>query len=315
MTDSSLARERERTHGTDAASPNTGGIDAVPAGLVSDDPRTVEYGTGGRRLAYAEYGAPDGAPVVFLHGTPGSRLLGALFDEAARAAGTRVLAPDRPGFGRSSDWQGRRPPDAPAWVAPLLADAGVERAHVVAFSGGAADALALGAERPDLVERVDLVSGAPAPSVAAATPRLQRFLGRLAEATPRLLGAALRGQWRLARHTDPSSVLAQYTDDPDAVPAEAAEIVREDFLEALGRSRNGAVTELAWIADGWGVSPTDVACPVGLWHGDGDANVPVADAERLCDRLPDADLTVLDGDHLTTLLAVRSRGFDIAAGG
>ena len=305
----------ERADGTDAVSSTADGIDGrVSAGAAADDPRTVEYGAGGRRLTYAEYGAADGDPVVFLHGTPGSRLLGALFDDAGRAAGVRVLAPDRPGFGRSSDWSGRRPTDAPAWAEPLLADAGVERARVVAFSGGAADALALGAERPGLVESIDLVSGASAPAVAAATPRLQRFLGRLAESTPRLLGTVLRGQTQLARRTGPSSVLAQYTDDPGAVPAESAAVVREDFLEALGRSRNGTITELGWVADGWGIAPADVTCPVRLWHGDGDANVPLCDAERLRDRLPDADLTVVDGDHLTTLLAARSRVFDIAAG-
>ena len=28
----------------------------------------------GRALGYAEYGQPDGAPIVYLHGMPGSRL-------------------------------------------------------------------------------------------------------------------------------------------------------------------------------------------------------------------------------------------------
>ncbi|WP_436908022.1 alpha/beta fold hydrolase [Halosimplex marinum] len=278
------------------------------------DTRTVEYGTAGRRLTYAEYGASAGEPVVFLHGTPGSRRLGALVDDAAHEAETRVLAPDRPGFGRSSDWPDREPTDAADWFAPLLSDAGVERARVVAFSGGAADALALGERRPDLVDGIDLVSGAAPPSVAAATPRLQRVLGRLAARTPRLLGAALRGQALLAERGGRSTVLAQYTDDPGEIPDDAGRTVYADFLEGVGHSRNGAVTELAWVAEGWGVAPADVSVPVRLWHGDADANVPLADAERLRDRLPDADLTVLDGDHLTTLLAARSRAFDIAPG-
>ncbi|QLH84621.1 alpha/beta fold hydrolase [Halosimplex pelagicum] len=306
----------ERADGTDAASPEAGGTGAAPtAADAAEGPRTVEYGTAGRRLAYDEYGTPDGDPVVFLHGTPGSRRLGALVDDRAREADIRVIAPDRPGFGRSTVWPERRPTDAPAWVEPLLGDVGVERARVVAFSGGAADALALGATRPDLVDRVDLVSGAAPPSVAAATPRLQGLLGRLAATTPRLLGATLRGQRWLAERAGPSAVLAQYTDDPGEIPADAAELVRADFLEALGRSRGGAVTELAWVGDGWGVSPADVTVPVRLWHGSDDANVPVGDAERLRDRLPDAELTVLDGDHLTTLLDARSRAFDIATRG
>lgn len=139
--------------------------------------RSVEYGNDGRTVCYAEYGAEGGRPVVVLHGMPGSRLLGALFDGAARDRGTRLLAPDRPGFGRSSPWSGRRPADAEAWFEPLVAATSDSTVRVVAFSGGAADALALAGTRPDLVERVDLLSGAPPPALARETPRLTAALG------------------------------------------------------------------------------------------------------------------------------------------
>ena len=38
----------------------------------------------GHRVAYAEYGDPSGDPIVAFHGTPGSRLFGALLDGQAR---------------------------------------------------------------------------------------------------------------------------------------------------------------------------------------------------------------------------------------
>ena len=38
----------------------------------------------GRRIGYAEYGDPQGQPVLAIHGTPGSRFMFALTDEAAR---------------------------------------------------------------------------------------------------------------------------------------------------------------------------------------------------------------------------------------
>lgn len=56
----------------------------------------------GRRLAYAEWGDPDGFPVFYFHGTPGSRLVGAFADEAAQARGFRLISVDRPGYGRST---------------------------------------------------------------------------------------------------------------------------------------------------------------------------------------------------------------------
>ncbi len=61
-----------------------------------------------RKLAYAEYGKPDGYPVMYFHGTPSSRLEPAVIgDETWARLGLRVIAPDRPGMG-GSDFQPRR---------------------------------------------------------------------------------------------------------------------------------------------------------------------------------------------------------------
>src|SRR5215210_6713320 len=62
--------------------------------------------TDGRRLSWAEYGSPDGAPLVMLHGTPGSRLQFQWMDVPAVAAGVRVIAPERPGYGASDRMPG-----------------------------------------------------------------------------------------------------------------------------------------------------------------------------------------------------------------
>ncbi|QLD86096.1 alpha/beta hydrolase [Natronomonas halophila] len=258
---------------------------------------------GDRQLAYAEYGRSDGTPVVFLHGTPGSRLLGRLLEPAAEDLGIRVLAPDRPGYGRSSPWAERSVRDAEAFLTPVLDDAGVESAGVVAFSGGAPYALAAAATRPDRIDRIDLVAGATPPALSEATPAIQRLLGRLATTTPAALRGLFRGQAWLASRLAPSFVLAQYTDDAESVPDAAAETVKADFVEAFADSRRGAVTEFRHATTDWGIDFADVTGDVRLWHGDADANVPIADARRLETQLPNAELRALnDADHLQTLL-------------
>ena len=55
----------------------------------------------GRRLCYAGYGAADGNPLLYCHGFPTSRLEVWLFDAAACRQNLRVIALDRPGYGRS----------------------------------------------------------------------------------------------------------------------------------------------------------------------------------------------------------------------
>jgi pimeloyl-ACP methyl ester carboxylesterase len=265
----------------------------------------------GRRVAYAEYGAPDGDPVVFFHGTPGSHLLGALLDRSARRDGVRVLAPDRPGYGRSDSWPERTLADTGSLLAAVLADAGVDSARLVGFSGGGPHALAAAVTRPGLVERVDVIGGPAPPSLAAETPAGQRLLGALAERTPRLLGGLLRGHAALARRASPSVVVSQYAADPSAVDDEAAALVARDFVAALDRTREGVVTETRLLHGDWGVSLDALECPVRLWHGDADANAPVGDAERLAERLSDVRLTVFEGaDHLGSLLRCRTALFD-----
>ncbi len=55
----------------------------------------------GRTLGFKVYGDPAGAPLLFLHGTPGSRLKFAIGHAAGKALGLAIVAPDRWGYGLS----------------------------------------------------------------------------------------------------------------------------------------------------------------------------------------------------------------------
>lgn len=275
----------------------------TPRADLTDGTVEKRIGLGGdRRLTYAEYGHSDGVPVVFLHGTPGSRVLGRLCEEGAREHGLRVIAPDRPGSGRSTPWPDRSLGDAGKVLDAVLDDAGVETAGIVAFSGGAPHALASARTRPERVDRIDLISGATPPAVREETPRTQRVLTGMARTAPGVLRGLFRGQAWLAARLDPAVVLSQYTAEPGAVPEEAADTVRADFLAAFAEHRRGPVEEFRMAAD-WDLDFEAVTTEVCLWHGSADENVPVEGARRLGERLPDASLQVLDGaDHLQTLL-------------
>jgi pimeloyl-ACP methyl ester carboxylesterase len=265
----------------------------------------------GREVAYAEYGAAEGTPVALLHGTPGSHVLGELYGEAARDRGVRLLAIDRPGYGGSTPWPSRTPTDASEYVGAVLDDAGVSRVGVVAFSGGSSHALAFAATCEERVTEVDIVSGAAPPSLRAETPAVIRLLGGLAERTPRLLSGLVRGQAWLAKRGPASVVVGQYTDDPDEVPDEAAEVVRRDFVAGVGDQRAGFVTESRLSVREWDVPLAAVERPVRLWHGGRDENAPVEGARRLADRLPEAGITVFEeADHLSALLRSRSAVLD-----
>ncbi|CBX91550.1 predicted protein [Plenodomus lingam JN3] len=73
----------------------------------------------GRKLSYAQYGDPNGKPVFFFHGLPGSRLEGTYFDDLGKELGARIISPDRPGCGQSTPQPGRGLLDWPKDVEAL----------------------------------------------------------------------------------------------------------------------------------------------------------------------------------------------------
>ena len=101
----------------------------------------------GRVMTVDEAGDRDGVPVLYLHGTPDSRLARHPDDGLAAAAGVRLLALDRPGYGGTSPltppWSPQWPHDLARDVALALDTLGVDRCAVLAWSGGALAGLAL----------------------------------------------------------------------------------------------------------------------------------------------------------------------------
>lgn len=120
---------------------------------------------GGRVLAADVVGDVAGRPVLHLHGAPDCRLARHPDDGLAAAAGVRLVAVDRPGWGASSPLIEVGPAALAAWVADavaLLDHLGIGRAGVAAWSAGAPWAFALAAGAPERVAAV-ATYGAVAP--------------------------------------------------------------------------------------------------------------------------------------------------------
>ncbi len=117
-------------------------------------------------LALTEAGPQDGPPVLLLHGFPDDRRMWQPQVDALAAAGHRVLAPDLRGYGDSDRPLGVEHYGMAHLVGDLeglLRARGVDRAAVVGHDWGAVLAWAFVRARPDLVDRLAVVSvGHPA---------------------------------------------------------------------------------------------------------------------------------------------------------
>ena len=257
----------------------------------------------GRLLGYAEYGDPRGAPVLLLHGLPGSRFQRHPDESIARRIGVRLIVLERPGFGLSSPAPGgslrARAADAAA-----LADAlGVPRFRVLAVSGGAPSGCACGWALGERVERLALVSGLGPPEsmrAAALMPRLGFALARRAPAAMRpfvALGAriALRAVRAPARELDR---LARHLPEADLrvlAREEVRAMFAEDLRAAFAQGVAGFVDDLALAARPWGFELKAIRVATEIWHGEEDPIVPPA-AARAFAEIPGSRLHLLPGE-------------------
>lgn len=236
----------------------------------------------GRLLGYAVYGDPEGWPIFYFHGFPGSRLEAQLADRVAARMGIRLIALDRPGFGLS-DFKPRRTifewPDDVVKIADAL---GINRFATIGVSGGGPYAAACALKIPQRLTAVAIVCGLGPLDTPNGTDRMVRtnhlifFLGR------RLPWLAKISLWRIAYQVrrNPEGTLRRMIvalPDPDKAVLARPEVktaMKDNVVEAFRGGSRGAACELLLYTRPWGFLLQDIATRVNLWHGEQDVSVP-----------------------------------------
>jgi len=264
----------------------------------------------GRRLGYAEYGDPRGRPLVYLHGFPGSRLAGAVLDEAARALGVRVLAPERPGLGLSSAQPGRTLLDAAHDLRALAEALGIGRFAVLGESGGGPYALACAHELGDRACCVAVVGGLGPVSCPGATAGIalkERIGYAIASRAPLLAARALSPVAAYARRWPRQFLRVTRWQlgeaDRRVLDGPLGDLVAADFAEAFRQGSLGVAQDLALLFRPWPFDPGAIRAPVIFFHGAQDRTVAVAVARELARTVPGSQLRIHDQDGHFSLLA------------
>jgi pimeloyl-ACP methyl ester carboxylesterase len=224
----------------------------------------------GRTLRIQDSGVTEAPTVVFFHGTPGSRLLHDRWLAAAAAAGLRLLAYDRPGYGGSSPQPDRSVADAAADVAAIADQLQVRRFAVWGASGGGPHALACAALLPDRV-----VAAAVAPSPAPYDASGLDWFAGMAETDVQRFKLALAGRdalqpllAQLAQAfvaADPAQLIAlsgPMLSPPDRAvfDTDLAAFLLAVFREGLAAGAEGWVEDLLAFVAPWGVELGSVRC-------------------------------------------------------
>ncbi|MBY5162768.1 alpha/beta fold hydrolase [Salsipaludibacter albus] len=254
----------------------------------------------GRSLTWAQFGDPDGRPIVVTDGA-GSRLQGRLAHAWAADHGIRVLTPDRPGFFGSTDMPDATFASVADDVTALLDHLGLDRAGVFALSGGTAFGCAVAARHPDRVAALGLLGPiAPLEEVGgrAGMDRASALAFLLGRHAPFALSGMLRMiRWQTRRDLDRAA--EQFTRmrpgpdqevirRPDAWP-----ILRTSFPD-ISQSPTAAAREFGLMTRPWGFDPADIAVPTHVWAGGVDTVHPPHHAQWLAETIPGATLEVRD---------------------
>lgn len=265
----------------------------------------------GRTLAYTDLGDPQGYPLVFGHGMPGSKLQGEFFHKQALQHGFRIITPDRPGIGNSDYQPGRRLLDYPNDIEQLVDTLNLERFSHFGWSSGGSRTLACCYTLSDRVDLGVCLSGYTNFSEYGGRHTLfeaTRWPGpRLARCSPALLKLVVRVVARLSlRH--PRLYMREakkLVNQPDRDLLERllrGETFRRDQMLCLESGGKAIATDLLTELEDWGFRLKQVRTPILIFQGEEDAFVPVDYARHLAEHLPNAELTLIPGaGHLYPL--------------
>jgi pimeloyl-ACP methyl ester carboxylesterase len=303
--------DQRRPTGQDPAPLNR--VIRLDGGMQTDEaatqlPTTYQLVIEDRVVNYCLYGPEDGVPVVSHNGSPSTRWKRPNIVAAIERAGVRMLVHDRPGYGGSTRAPGRRVADVAEDVR-LLADAvGWDRFAIHGHSGGGPYALASAALLPDRVSRCAVGAGL-APSHARGVD----FFGRLDPSRGQTLRLALEGEDKLRPFMAEGAarIMATIAEGGPEMLQEPGEVATSaptraiDDPEAMARLHATFVDSLdGWIDDQfafvhpWGFDVSEIAVPVGIWHGSRDTRMPRAHSDWLTANIPTAERFDYEGWHV-----------------
>jgi pimeloyl-ACP methyl ester carboxylesterase len=263
-----------------------------------------------RIIAFSEIGDPEGTPIFYFGGFPGSsRLEASRFHEMAVTNRYRIIGIDRPGMGLSSldinrsilSWA-----DDVERVADYLK---IEKFSVIGHSGGGPFVAACAYVFPQRLTGAAIVSGmAPLdnPESKIGMTRGQIISKGLIKTIPWL--APLMMKVTLMMLKTPRMMEKAIKQLPDVDQAifrdpEVGNALIKCSLEAFRNGVAGPACEMKILMKPWGFDLEKIKFPITIWHGALDTQSPLSHAKIYANTIPGSQLKILENEgHLSVLI-------------
>lgn len=243
------------------------------------------------KLQALEFGAPQGKPVVYFHGSPGSAIERQDQARLLEQHKIRLIAINRPGVGDST-LDANKDYSAQALskrLIQLLDALNIKQASMMGFSVGGLYAATTAYHYPERVDRLILLS-------SVAPFERQELRSKLNENLQWFYSTAL---------SDPEAVLAALSefDSAEAIYAYYEGIISEPdkvifskadfratylqaFTAALKQGLDSVLHDLINTASPWGFDLNELSVQTQQWYGNQDHNIPVEIGHYLDSAIP-----------------------------
>jgi pimeloyl-ACP methyl ester carboxylesterase len=257
----------------------------------------------GRDLALCVWGDPQGAPIFWLHGTPGSRMFRDPSDCYQRYR-LAVCSYDRPGYGLSTRRRGHTQAQNVDDVVAIADALGWERFAVAGASGGTAPALAAARFQPERVTRCAVIVG-------VAPPTAEEIQDAMSEDD--------RGEWERDVRGDEEELARAFDDflkwfdakmpGVDIDDEDSLRMLEELVFEARRQGPGGYIDDLIAGAHDWGFAVEDIRVPTRIMAAQDDSPFMHENSRWLADHIPGAELLWRAGGHVNPKDDAESRLF------
>jgi pimeloyl-ACP methyl ester carboxylesterase len=271
---------------------------------MTEQPVPVTIRTARGDVEYAATG--EGPTVLALHGVMGGWDQSLLLARTVGLTGFRALAVSRPGYLGTALAAGRSPEEQADLFAATLDALGVERAAVIAVSGGGPSAIRFALRHRDRCWALVLVSsiGEPMRGRLPLAFHLMMWLGRRAWFTERIRRRMARDPEASARRSirDPA-LRARTLADPEAGPLFRVLLASKGDRMAL---RLDGTKQDVLVGRAPAPPLDEVRVPTLVVHGTEDPVVPFAQhGAVLARRIPGAELLAVEGGEHVAIFTHR----------
>lgn len=255
----------------------------------------------GRRLQYAEYGDPQGLPVIHIHGVLGCRYERLPDDGSTSGLGVRLIIPDRPGYGLSDPAPGHGYLDFADDLLQLVDHLDIPQCSIMGLSVGAIYGSAFAYRSPQRLRSLAMISSTPPfrsfadfSGVPASLKLLIAFSKYLPSAAQMITEIAISNACK-----NPGKFLAN-------IPACATDQavfhhtllqghIEQCLLTGSKDSHVGFVNDILLSAQPWPFAVDGIQTKVDFWHGTEDQHSPISRIQPVIDAIPNKCFHRIEG--------------------